>query len=162
MPKLVPFPSDLNLVENIVAQLRFALSAATSYHWNRRNLESPWYGYWNQLLVLLLATIPSVVIVPQDELWPYRCGKKKEHWGRDVLDGLAEGDSQSSESSDSETEDEDVIDDEDDLDGAYEADDSNVDLDGGDDDRDDSRGNDNNDSGLKEIIPYEVSNITSC
>ena len=164
MPESVPFPPDLDLVESILANLSFALSASTSYFWNRRNLESPWYGYWNQLLVLLFAAIPGVVVVPQDELWPYRCGKKKEHRSKDVLDGLAKGDSPL-ESSDSETEDEDVIDNEDDLDGAYEADDFNVDLDGGDDDRDDSGGSNNNDigcaaeaSGFKDTT-YEVSTI---
>ncbi|KAH9031942.1 hypothetical protein EDB84DRAFT_1578661 [Lactarius hengduanensis] len=44
-------------------------SACSSFRYNPRNLENPWYGLWTMELLKLTEPFNNVVVIPQYALW---------------------------------------------------------------------------------------------
>ena len=44
-------------------------SACSSFRFNQRNMENPWYGLWTIELLKLVESLNNIIIVPQYALW---------------------------------------------------------------------------------------------
>lgn len=44
-------------------------SACSSFRYNQRNMENPWYGLWTIELLKLVESLNNIIIVPQYALW---------------------------------------------------------------------------------------------
>jgi hypothetical protein len=52
-------------LNNLPLVYRTAIAAASSYHWNPHNLEAPWYGLWNRVLLDLVDGLHDMIVTPQ-------------------------------------------------------------------------------------------------
>ncbi len=60
-------PDDYDDIEDL--RRKIGMSIASSYRFNSRNIEAPWYGVWTGELSRLVHDIPNFVVIPQYPLY---------------------------------------------------------------------------------------------
>lgn len=63
----MPFLTDISHHNTLKFQL--SKSFCSSFRFNPRNLERPWYGLWCQILTDLVDKFDNMIVVPQFNLW---------------------------------------------------------------------------------------------